>query len=44
MPKVLRTEVTHTCKSSRETLAKQDHQVLSNLVRNRHGYLHIPVR
>ena len=44
VPNVPRTEVTYTCKSPRETLAKQDHQMLRNLVRNRHGYLHMSVR
>ena len=39
-----KTEVTYTCKSLRETLAKQDHQMLSNLVRNRHGCLHLSGR
>lgn len=44
VPKVPRTEVTYTCKFPRETLAKQDHQMLSNLVRSRHGCLHVSGR
>ena len=44
VPKVLRTEVICTRKSPRESLAKKDHQMFSNLARNRHGYLHISVR